>query len=190
MLFATFFVPSALISAELGAAMPEQGGVYVWVRRAFGRFPAALTSLLYWAGTPMWLGGSITAIALSVHEQFVGDLGPGGRYAFAALFIGVATFAAVVPLRFGKWVPSSGAIGQTVLLGFFTVTVIIYGASMASTASPSATSPRRRRGSSPSRPSCSTRSSASSCRPPPPARCATLVGTSRPRSVGRASPRR
>ena len=128
-LFATFFVPSALISAELGAAMPEQGGVYVWVRRAFGRFPAALTSLLYWAGTPMWLGGSITAIALSVHEQFVGDLGPGGRYAFAALFIGVATFAAVVPLRFGKWVPSSGAIGQTVLLGFFTVTVAIYGAS-------------------------------------------------------------
>ena len=109
--------------------MPEQGGVYVWVRRAFGRFPAALTSLLYWAGTPMWLGGSITAIALSVHEQFVGDLGPGGRYAFAALFIGVATFAAVVPLRFGKWVPSSGAIGQTVLLGFFTVTVMLYGAS-------------------------------------------------------------
>ena len=128
-LFVTFFVPSALISAELGAAMPEQGGVYVWVRRAFGRFPAALTSLLYWAGTPMWLGGSITAIALSVHEQFVGDLGPGGRYVFAALFIGVATFAAVVPLRFGKWVPSSGAIGQTVLLGFFTVTVTIYGVS-------------------------------------------------------------
>ena len=45
------------------------------------------------------------------------------------MFIGVATFAAVVPLRFGKWVPSSGAIGQIVLLGFFTVTVIIYGVS-------------------------------------------------------------
>ena len=26
----TFFVPSALISAELGAALPEEGGVYVW----------------------------------------------------------------------------------------------------------------------------------------------------------------
>ena len=45
-LFATFFVPSALISAELGAALPDEGGPYVWVRRAFGRFAGALTSLL------------------------------------------------------------------------------------------------------------------------------------------------
>ena len=58
-LFVTFFIPSALISAELGAAIPEEGGAYVWVRRAFGRYAGALTSLLYWAGTPMWLGGSV-----------------------------------------------------------------------------------------------------------------------------------
>ena len=36
-LFVTFFIPSALASAELGAALPEEGGAYVWVRRAFGR---------------------------------------------------------------------------------------------------------------------------------------------------------
>ncbi len=36
--FVFFFVPSALCSAELGAAMPEEGGVYVWGRRCFGRF--------------------------------------------------------------------------------------------------------------------------------------------------------
>src|SRR6476469_9875528 len=57
-LFATFFVPSALATAELGAALPHEGGLYVWVREAFGRFPASVSSLLYWAGTPMWLGGS------------------------------------------------------------------------------------------------------------------------------------
>ena len=58
-LFVTFFMPSALTSAELGAAIPEEGGAYVWVRMAFGRFAGAMTSLLYWAGTPMWLGGSV-----------------------------------------------------------------------------------------------------------------------------------
>ena len=73
-LFALFFVPSALISAELGAAIPEEGGVYVWVRMAFGRFAGALTSLLYWAGTPMWLGGSIAAVAITVYGRFLGDL--------------------------------------------------------------------------------------------------------------------
>ena len=126
-LFLTFFVPSALISAELGAALPEQGGVYVWVRRAWGRFPAALTSLLYWAGTPMWLGGSIAVIAMSVYERFVGDLSRPGMYLFGAAFVAVATTGAVIPLRLGKWLPTSGAIGQMVLLSFFTVSVVLYG---------------------------------------------------------------
>ncbi len=45
-LFVTFFIPSALASAELGAAIPEEDGAYVWVRRAFGRYASALTSML------------------------------------------------------------------------------------------------------------------------------------------------
>jgi hypothetical protein len=48
-LFVFFFVPSALASAELGAALPQEGGAYVWVRSAFGRNAGALTSLFYWA---------------------------------------------------------------------------------------------------------------------------------------------
>ena len=33
----------------------------------------------------------------------------------------------MIPLRVGKWLPTSGAIGQIVLLAFFTVSVAIYG---------------------------------------------------------------
>ncbi len=126
-LFVFFFVPSALISAELGAAIPEEGGVYVWVRMAFGRFAGALTSLLYWAGTPMWLGGSVAAVAMTVYEQFLGDLSRPGMYAFGAVFVLTATLGAVVPLRWGKWVPASGAVGQIVLLSVFTASVVAYG---------------------------------------------------------------
>ena len=43
------------------------------------------------------------------------------------MFVAVATLAAVIPLRFGKWVPSSGAIGQIVLLGVFTISVVPFG---------------------------------------------------------------
>ncbi len=126
-LFVFFFVPSALISAELGAALPEEGGGYVWVRRAFGRFAGGLTSLLYWAGTPLWLGGSVAVVAMSVFWAFVGDLSGAGVYAFGTVFVALATVAAVVPLRWGKWVPSSGAIGQIGLLLFFTITVVVFG---------------------------------------------------------------
>jgi glutamate:GABA antiporter len=123
-----FFAPSALASAELGAAIPEEGGAYAWVRTAFGRFAGAITSILYWAGTPMWLGGSVTVVAIAVVERFLGGLGSAGAYAFGIGFVLAATLFAVIPLRYGKWVPTSGAIGQIALLLVFTGTVIVYGA--------------------------------------------------------------
>ena len=126
-LFTLFFVPSALANAELGAALPEEGGCYVWVREAFGRFAGALASLLYWAGTPFWLGGSVVAIAIAVWSRFFGHLGTAGALAFGTAFILVATLAAIAPLRYGKWVPTSGAVGQIVLLSLFTVSTVIYG---------------------------------------------------------------
>ncbi len=126
-LFATFFVPSALASAELGAAMPEEGGLYVWVREAFGRFWGALASLLYWAGTPFWLGGSVTAVAIAVWGRVIGDLSLGASLVFGTVFVGGATLASVLPLRLGKWVPTSGAIGQILLLLVFTASVALYG---------------------------------------------------------------
>ena len=126
-LFVTFFIPSALASAELGAALPEEGGAYVWVREAFGGFAGSLSSLLYWAGTPMWLGGSVAVVALTVHQRFIGELSMTGRYAFGITFVVLATLAAVVPLRYGKWVPTSGAIGQIALLSLFTLSVVLYG---------------------------------------------------------------
>ena len=126
-LFVTFFIPSALASAELGAALPDEGGAYVWVRTAFGRYAGSLTSLLYWAGTPMWLGGSVTIVAITVVERSSSPLDVAGKLAFGAVFVGVATFGAVIPLRYGKWIPSSGAIGQIVLLGVFTVSVVAFG---------------------------------------------------------------
>jgi amino acid transporter len=126
-LFVTFFIPSALVSAELGSAIPEEGGAYVWVRMAFGRFAGTLTSWLYWAGTPMWLGGSVTVVAIAVFGRSFAPLPGPWQYAFGAVFIATATLAAVSPLRFGKWVPSSGATGQIVLLGVFTMSVVLYG---------------------------------------------------------------
>ena len=124
----TFFVPSALISAELGAALPEEGGVYVWVRRALGRYAGALASLLYWACTPMWVGGSVAVLSMAVWQQFVGPLPAAGQFGLGAAFIAVATITAVIPLKSGKWIPVSGTAGQALLLVFFTVTVAVYGA--------------------------------------------------------------
>jgi hypothetical protein len=54
---AFFFVPYALLTAELGSSFPAEGGAYVWVRLAFGQLAAAVTSVFYWLSNPIWLGG-------------------------------------------------------------------------------------------------------------------------------------
>src|SRR5581483_2311105 len=48
-----FFLPYALSIAELGSAFPEEGGPYVWSRLAFGRFVAAINSVVYWVSNPI-----------------------------------------------------------------------------------------------------------------------------------------
>lgn len=41
-------LPAALMTAELSAAMPEDGGYVVWVERAFGRFWGFVEGWLSW----------------------------------------------------------------------------------------------------------------------------------------------
>ena len=50
-----FFVPSALIIAELGTTYPYQGGIYDWVNRAFGERWAARTTYWYWVNVALWM---------------------------------------------------------------------------------------------------------------------------------------
>ncbi len=50
-----FFVPYGLINAELGAAYPDDGGIYAWVKRAFGDFQASLVAWFYWVNVAFWM---------------------------------------------------------------------------------------------------------------------------------------
>src|SRR5579862_3698319 len=43
-----FFIPTALVSAELGTGWPNRGGIYVWVREAFGRKWSLVVIWLNW----------------------------------------------------------------------------------------------------------------------------------------------
>ena len=49
-----FFIPSALVSAELATAWPQTGGIYVWVREAFGVPIAFLVSWVQWVYNICW----------------------------------------------------------------------------------------------------------------------------------------
>ena len=50
-----------------------------------------------------------------------------GDYVFKLVFIWISIGVAIISLRYGKWIPNAGAILRDVVLGFFSITVIIYG---------------------------------------------------------------
>ncbi|MEU8569571.1 APC family permease [Streptomyces pathocidini] len=125
-----FYIPSALLTAELGAAFPAEGGPYVWTRMAFGHYAGAVNNFLYWVSNPVWLGGPLAVTAVATVEGFYRNGEPltgAGFYTFTFAFIWVGVASAVLSLRLGKWVPSLGALVRMVLLAFFTFSVVLYG---------------------------------------------------------------
>jgi glutamate:GABA antiporter len=124
-----FFVPYALLTAELGSTFREEGGSYIWTKLAFGKLVGGVNSVLYWLSNPIWLGGTLTLTALTVFKEFFApNLNTVGSYLFALVFIWFATWAAILSFGLGKWIPTIGAWGRVLLLSVFTLTVVAYAA--------------------------------------------------------------
>lgn len=59
-----FLIPVALVSAELSSTWPEEeGGVYSWVKHAFGETAAFFTIWLQWINTMVWYPTILSFIA-------------------------------------------------------------------------------------------------------------------------------
>lgn len=124
-----FLLPYALLFAETGAAFPQEGGPYVWVKLAFGRGAAALTTLFYWVTNPVWLGGSLVFLAAEAWDDFLTPLGHGtpADWTFKLIFIWCSILTAVVSLRRGKWITTAGAVVKVGAMALFTLTALVYG---------------------------------------------------------------
>jgi len=132
-----FFIPYALLTAELGSAFTEEGGSYIWTRLAFGRRVAAVNAVIYWISNPIWVGGSLAILALAAFKTFFTDggalpgptIGPAslGDWAFLLGFIWFTVIAAILSFDVGKWIPTIGAVVRIVVLSMFTFSVILFG---------------------------------------------------------------
>ena len=64
----TFLIPYGLLTAELGTTFPVEGSVYEWVRLAFGHLAGAVTAVMYWISNPVWLGGTLSVVAIAAMD--------------------------------------------------------------------------------------------------------------------------
>ena len=127
-----FVIPYMLIMSEVGSSFTEEGGPYEWVKLTMGRFNGGIAAVVYWASNPFWVGGSLAFIASAAWSASdlpslqVDHLGTFGDFAFKLLFIWFSIGVAIAAVEKGKWIPNAGAIARILVLGFFTLTLVIY----------------------------------------------------------------
>ncbi|MGB8909053.1 MAG: APC family permease [Candidatus Cybelea sp.] len=111
------FAPIAIAVVFLSSRHPEEGGMYVWSKRAFGPFAGFITGWTYWAsnlpyfpallyfaaGNALFIGGS-SASTLSASPAYY--------IVFALAGLTLATIVNVYGLSIGKWLNNAGAISR------------------------------------------------------------------------------
>ena len=108
-----FLVPTALVAAELATGW--KGGVYVWVREAFGNRIGFLAIWLQWIQNVVWYPIQIAFIAVSLSYVFgMGGLGNNGVYV-AAVIIVLYWASTMVALRGGNLFAKVGADRKSVV---------------------------------------------------------------------------
>jgi amino acid transporter len=113
---ATFFVPLATALITLSRRRPEQGGVYVWTREAFGPGHGFICGWCLWVNNLFYfpsllLFGAANALALGGARWL--PLADSHAYAITWVLAGIWLTVGinVIGLRTGKWVQNVGTIG-------------------------------------------------------------------------------
>jgi amino acid transporter len=104
----TFFLPSALVIASLSAQFPEEGGFYIWTKRAFGDWHGFLAAWVYFVSNILYFP-TLLLSGVAMASFMFGESGV--KYSENALYAVPATLAVLwlailtnlLGLRIGKW---------------------------------------------------------------------------------------
>jgi glutamate:GABA antiporter len=113
---AVVFLPLALCVMELSSRYPQEGGMYIWSKHAFGDFAGYLTGWIYWASNLPYF--PVLLYFAASNALYVG----GDRWhglqssalffiAFSVVGLALALVVNLVGLNVGKWLNNLGAIG-------------------------------------------------------------------------------
>jgi glutamate:GABA antiporter len=116
-----FFVPTALVIAELSTRFPQEGGLYAWAKDAFGEFHGFVAGWTYWIYTLFYFPALLFASAAMA--AYIGGIGyaPLAQNRTFLLVVSfvlffVAVYMNIIGLRIGKWLQNAGAVGTFVPL--------------------------------------------------------------------------
>src|SRR6266568_1445538 len=116
-----FFIPLAACVMELSSRHPEEGGIYVWTREAFGDFSGFICAWTYWmSNLPyfpaiLYFGAGSVLFAFGPHAQLL-NANPLYYMAFSTVALAIITLLNIVGVDAGKWLNNIGALGTIITL--------------------------------------------------------------------------
>ncbi|MFL2935219.1 MAG: amino acid permease [Myxococcota bacterium] len=112
-----FLLPSALISAELATGWPEDGGVYVWVKKAYDERMAFVAVWLQWIENVIWFPSILTVAVVASVYGFYPSLKDERLFIFISInsLFWLLTLTNLFGARAGSWVASIGTVFGRIL---------------------------------------------------------------------------
>lgn len=111
-----FFLPYGLISAELGTTYTGDGGIYDWVKMAFGRRWGARVAWFYWLNFPIWMA-SLAVLFTEVMTQIFGlSIGKPALVIVQLIFIWIVTAISCYPVSDSKWILNIAAFAKVSIM--------------------------------------------------------------------------
>jgi glutamate:GABA antiporter len=110
-----FFVPGAFVINELSSRFPDEGGLYVWAKEAFGDFHGFVAGWTYWIYTVFYFPGLLLASA-SMSAYVMGEKGAVLSQDRTFLLVVslalllVAVLLNIIGLNIGKWLQNAGGV--------------------------------------------------------------------------------
>ena len=124
-----FFIPSALVSAELATSWPKRGGIYVWVKQAYGRLGGFSAIWLQWTYMTISVIAMLYFIAGSFAYLISPELANNKLFLVSASLIVIWTFTItnLRGMRISSLVSTVGFLGGVLFPGLFIIILgIIY----------------------------------------------------------------
>ena len=112
-----FFVPCALICAELASTYPRDGGLFEWVKEAYGEKFGFLISWLNWTSKIFWYTSFLTFLTINVSFAInMPELSENKTFVLimSLAVFWILSFISTKGMTFGKIFTNLGALGSTV----------------------------------------------------------------------------
>ena len=112
-----FYTPLALSVIELSSRYPNEGGLYVWSKRAFGDFAGFMSAWTYWTCNLPYFPAVLyfaAGNALFIFPRSAMHLSTDARYyiIFSVLALALVTILNIIGLDVGTWLHNLGALAM------------------------------------------------------------------------------